>query len=539
MGAWLPRGLKLAAELRRLGGVPTSTPLKATAPVFCPGSRSHPAPAFSRHIFSFAQAVPAQRRPLPFFFPPPQAAPQVFPPFLCLYPPPSGHDHSAMRLAVPAILLFAGTGIAEASLLARGHESLVHAATQAHKHAVKRSARLARDLRLTFRDMLVTDAQQHPASIGNSRIYCVNSPAPGLTSGNGTHVIGNGTSTSVSGPTATPSNHGPSTGAGTGTSTSASGSATSAPASSPWKIVQSYQGSSFFDGWDFFVGADPTNGIVTYIDQPTAQSANLTSINSAGHAIMRVETTPQVQNTRQSVRITTHQSYTGGLVIMDSVHMPTGCGTWPAFWSNGPNWPAGGEIDIVEGVNDYTNNQATIHTNPGCSLTSSSSSTLGISGTVVGGTDCAAAQTGNQGCGVRASQTNSFGAAFNAINGGVYAMKWDDSGISVFFFPRNSIPSDITANAPLPDSWGTPMAFWPAAGCNPFTFFNSHSAIFDTTLCGDWANGVWGSTGVPGQDQSCAQRTGVSDCATFVRNNGAAFADAYWEVRYVQIYQNS
>jgi hypothetical protein len=151
------------------------------------------------------------------------------------------------------------------------------------------------------------------------------------------------------------------------------------------------------------------------------QSANLTEINSSGHAIMRVETTPQVANTRQSVRITTQFTYTGALIIMDSVHMPTGCATWPAFWSNGPNWPAGGEIDIVEGVNDYTNNQATIHTNPGCSLTSSSSSTLGISGSVVGGTNCAAAQTGNQGCGVRASETNSFGAAFNDNGGGVYA----------------------------------------------------------------------------------------------------------------------
>jgi beta-glucanase (GH16 family) len=128
------------------------------------------------------------------------------------------------------------------------------------------------------------------------------------------------------------------------------------------------QGNSFFSGWDFFTGADPTNGIVTYIDQNTAvrvttfshisrdstavhfqQQANLIDINSAGNAIMRVETTPQVQNTRQSVRITTQFTYTGGLVIMDSVHMPTGCGTWPAFWSDGPNWPAGGEIDIVEG----------------------------------------------------------------------------------------------------------------------------------------------------------------------------------------------
>lgn len=30
------------------------------------------------------------------------------------------------------------------------------------------------------------------------------------------------------------------------------------------------QGSSFFQGWDFFTGSDPTNGIVTYIDQNTA-----------------------------------------------------------------------------------------------------------------------------------------------------------------------------------------------------------------------------------------------------------------------------
>jgi hypothetical protein len=87
----------------------------------------------------------------------------------------------------------------------------------------------------------------------------------------------------------------------------------------------------------------------------------------------------------------------------------------------GPNWPHGGEIDIVEGVNDYTNNQATIHTDVGCTLPSSSSTTLAMSGNVVGGTDCAALTTGNQGCGIRANTSNSFGAGFNAIGGGVYA----------------------------------------------------------------------------------------------------------------------
>lgn len=87
----------------------------------------------------------------------------------------------------------------------------------------------------------------------------------------------------------------------------------------------------------------------------------------------------------------------------------------------GPNWPAGGEIDIVEGVNNYTHNQATIHTDVGCTLPTTSSSTLAISGTVVGGTDCAALTTGNQGCGIRASTNDSFGAGFNANGGGVYA----------------------------------------------------------------------------------------------------------------------
>lgn len=88
-------------------------------------------------------------------------------------------------------------------------------------------------------------------------------------------------------------------------------------------------------------------------------------------------------------------------------------------WTNGPNWPAGGEIDIVEGVSNYTNNQATIHTNPGCSLASSDPSILNITGTVVGGTNCAAAESNNEGCGVRSPDTHSFGAAFNSIGGGV------------------------------------------------------------------------------------------------------------------------
>ena len=44
---------------------------------------------------------------------------------------------------------------------------------------------------------------------------------------------------------------------------------------------------------------------------------------------------------------------------------------WPSFWTKGINWPAGGEIDVIEGVHDNEHNQVTWHTMANCSLTPS------------------------------------------------------------------------------------------------------------------------------------------------------------------------
>ncbi|KAG6328376.1 hypothetical protein ID866_10714 [Astraeus odoratus] len=389
--------------------------------------------------------------------------------------------------------------------------------SRAHKIAIKHSTGLARDLRITFRNILVSEPQVDTSQ----KAFCVS------TSSTSNSTLPNNSK-------ATPS----SSGSGKGSPSSTKTSTPSASASSSsWKPVSTYSGSSFFDGWSFYTASDPTNGNVQYLSQTDAQNAGLAEINAAGNAVMRVDTTPTVSTNRNSVRITTDLIFTYGLVIMDAVHMPTGCATWPAFWTNGPNWPAGGEIDIIEGVNNYTNNQATIHTSDGCSLPSSSSTQLNIAGTVVGGTNCAADQTNNEGCGVRSNYNYTFGAGFNDNGGGVYAMLWQTSGIQVYFFPRGSIPSDITAGAPQPQTWSTPMANWPSTDCDMASHFYNHSVIFDTTLCGDWAGGVWTGTGVPGQTESCAQLTGYSSCSDFVVNSGASFAEAYWEVSSVQVYQ--
>jgi hypothetical protein len=86
---------------------------------------------------------------------------------------------------------------------------------------------------------------------------------------------------------------------------------------------------------------------------------------------------------------------------------------------------------------------------------------------------------------MRSPSSQSFGTGFNSNGGGVYAMKWDSSGISVYFFARGTVPDDIGAGAPQPTTWGLPMAHWPANDCDPWKYFYTHVAIFDTTLCGD------------------------------------------------------
>ena len=292
-----------------------------------------------------------------------------------------------------------------------------------------------------------------------------------------------------------------------------------------------------YSGFTFFTDDDPTHGLVTYV--PQSQSGDIAFVQSDGTAIMAVDDTTTLGQgqPRRSVRIQSKASYSSGLFIADIFAMPHGCATWPAFWMVGPNWPSGGEIDIIEGVNTNTQNQMTLHTSDGCTLDTSLSRrdeySASGNGTVkraaafassVLGTQCASSTSNNNGCAFLDPSDQSYGHGFNDIAGGVFATLLDDSGVKIWRFSRGSVPADITSQSPDPTTWGTPEAFWSSSTCSTQSHFSDMQLVFDITLCGDWAGAAFSGAGCGG---SCT--ASVADPSNF--------SLAKWKVNYVAVYQ--
>jgi beta-glucanase (GH16 family) len=93
-------------------------------------------------------------------------------------------------------------------------------------------------------------------------------------------------------------------------------------------------------------GGDPTYGHVQYVNQSIATNNGYVQTTSSSVYIGSDHSGvyPLGGPGRPSVRIISNNFYTHGLFIVDIAHMPFGCGTWPAFWTLGPNWPNNGEI---------------------------------------------------------------------------------------------------------------------------------------------------------------------------------------------------
>lgn len=257
-------------------------------------------------------------------------------------------------------------------------------------------------------------------------------------------------------------------------------------ASGAFTLLKDYSGTAFFDGFDFFTDRDPTNGCVDFVDKSTAFASGLAGVDAnSGQAFMRVDhmtvlgeprlavsgSAAPPPPPRRSVRVTSRDMYdpknlSGSadglgavLAVLDLHHMPTGCGTWPAFWLNSGkgHWPQYGEIDIIEGVHETTHTQTTLHTSTGCQQAEVPTTNFTGEWARHAGqpaTNCyvhAYSPKGNLGCPI-AGPPNSMGTPFNTNGGGVYAMLWNHhqpgpdghSGEKkMWFWDRDHIPADL------------------------------------------------------------------------------------------------
>jgi len=295
-----------------------------------------------------------------------------------------------------------------------------------------------------------------------------------------------------------------------------------------YSLTDSYQGANFFSAFQFFTGADPTHGRVNYVPGNVAQSAGLATV-SKGNVIIRTDNTTILSPSgpgRNSVRMISNKQFNTHVAVFNIKHMPQGCGTWPAIWECGANWPAGGEIDILEGVNDQGPNLVTMHTSPGCTMPASRA----MAGSHTG-LDCNSAVNSNAGCGASVPDGSSYGPAFNANGGGWYAIERTVDFVAVWFWGRDS-PSilDEVVNgfdSIDTDNWGVPAAYFPNTNCDIASHFGPASITINIALCGDWAgdSGIYAAAGCPGT------------CADFVNNNPGAFSNAFFEFPWIKVYQ--
>ncbi|KAF8597919.1 hypothetical protein BDV93DRAFT_512982 [Ceratobasidium sp. AG-I] len=179
-------------------------------------------------------------------------------------------------------------------------------------------------------------------------------------------------------------------------------------------------------------------------------------------------------------------NYHGDLVaVLDLIYMPTGCGAWTAFrtvTTNGTGrWPSGGEIDIIEWINNRTYNLAPLYITPGCDL---KWTYLRIISGKVNSDLCDAKVNGNRGRGVGFRKPVSFSANFNSGRGGYYATsRSKGDGVDVGFWGRDDpgVPEQIES-------------VFSTESCDMDERFRLPEIMFDLTFCGDWAGSNYSSS---------------------------------------------
>jgi hypothetical protein len=283
----------------------------------------------------------------------------------------------------------------------------------------------------------------------------------------------------------------------------------------------------FFKLYDY---EDKTHGITNYINRGDKIFGDLVKMNGDKLQLwveqltkIRTEPLPNAnERLVKSIRIKSDNIGNSGIFVFSATHCPCGDGIWPAFWLVGSTktWPAGGEIDIMEGVNSGTKiersgddlkgkyNISTLHTSPGCGTCGDDK---------------------YKGCPRNFTSSNTFGDGFNANNGGVYVFLLNPQGqVTILFYTKDNLPGILEANN------------------NPITIDvinnlvnnidNNNKVVFDRcpgfftdlvitlniAVGGDWSNQLYGN---------------LQDCVNAINQNGGISKQAYWEIDYIKIWK--
>jgi len=312
-----------------------------------------------------------------------------------------------------------------------------------------------------------------------------------------------------------------------------------------YQRTQTYMGEDFFSKFNFFDKPDPTRGYVQYVSRNEAHTEGL--VNATADRVyigvdMKKRLDKHSKTGRRSVRIHSKNVYTGGLFVIKVDHLPTGCGTWPAFWMYGEDpdhpWPAWGEYDIIEGEHKTQQVMTSLHTAKHCDQSGvvagrdfSRTWRQGRKGIAADNCSVTAEdQLHNQGCSQN-GPAGSMGAAFNARGGGTYAGEWDPVArhIRTWFWPRGSEPPDLVALKPRPYSWGTPYSFFSLdpRRCSQQHFVDMR-LIFDMTFCGELGGPTW--------QRECPEEAEHMTCEEFVANHPEKLTEAFWSIGVLDVY---
>lgn len=138
----------------------------------------------------------------------------------------------------------------------------------------------------------------------------------------------------------------------------------------PYRLVEEMRGRAFLDGFDFFNGTDSegSKGFQNYVGAGVALETGLASFPPKGGggeagSTVRLSSAPSALGPRRAIRLEGRRRFNRGLFIADVLHMPAGCGTWPALWlTDEGGWPGHGEIDVVESANTQDRAKTALHT---------------------------------------------------------------------------------------------------------------------------------------------------------------------------------